>query len=809
MYDDTSSLFSKKNIINLLLLGILILGIPLATNMIKYRQILTSRAGADPITFTGVNIKTVGANKYATSTKVDIELVAPDINPSSRHADYGLVTKAYASHCGSGRERTVYCASSTELWQDDPCGDDTDPTLHHSLHTDCAKIGQICDPDQRACASPPRDDKCPTVGDIVGNCDIDNNPGHTYCEYGSSGNTVSSCKVHTCIYGTTDGGTPNQDGSNCKPAPSNPACPTDGSCSANQVNCGSDISSKSGCEACSGKGTRCDSGTCQNNQCVISFVPILDPDTGSCTVTASGEAGSVQGSINDLVGRNRVYWKVLGTGNDPTNPQGVPVKQGATEGKTISFTGLNPGTYKLKADVYCDGDSCTYKSSKSCNPTDGASFTVSGATTYNFVCRSVDGKNKWVYPGNKQGAKCDNPSKSCPATGSGCCEGPESVFNSECGQKAAGEVTATKFKLALDQSSLEVAKDISYTATPTKVENFDLSPTDPSFRGSKTVFVRFTYSDDSQSPILQKSIEVIGSDPQVDSVSCLPDLSGGFVTATINGSDFGSRGENSKVTVADNNSKQAKILSWSNTQIVASIPNVDLSQPPPAIGTVIPLTLTRHTDGAKKQLQSECTVKVSQLLVNAALVCQSKLIKQIDGCEVVIAENKPGGQTFKETAVSVTKEGVLKGLKTKLQKGERYKVSLKCPGSIRKLYDVTGAEGTTIVKDLSLATGDINGDGCINAIDKTLLNQQWDLECKASSERSADLNKDGCVNSIDWVCQRKDFGQCDAEEPTATPPAPPPPPQPLSVSGTVPSGTNPTGATSIFAPAPPPPPPAF
>ncbi len=108
MYSDTN-LFSKKNLFNLLFLAILAVGIPLATNAIKYQQILRSRAGAAGISFAGNNIKTVGTTKYAISTTVQVTLTAPN-NPQGQTSSMedpkvlaagGWVDKAEAHHIGT------------------------------------------------------------------------------------------------------------------------------------------------------------------------------------------------------------------------------------------------------------------------------------------------------------------------------------------------------------------------------------------------------------------------------------------------------------------------------------------------------------------------------------------------------------------------------------------------------------------------------------------------------------------------------------------------------------------------------------
>ncbi|MDO8573849.1 MAG: hypothetical protein Q7R77_03800 [Candidatus Daviesbacteria bacterium] len=68
---------NKKNLANLLLLGILVLAIPLGVNLIKQQQILKSRATAAAIVFSGPNVKTIGSKTVATKPDVILEITAP------------------------------------------------------------------------------------------------------------------------------------------------------------------------------------------------------------------------------------------------------------------------------------------------------------------------------------------------------------------------------------------------------------------------------------------------------------------------------------------------------------------------------------------------------------------------------------------------------------------------------------------------------------------------------------------------------------------------------------------------------------
>lgn len=73
-------LFKKKNnLITLLILGILILAVPIGINLIKNQQIFKSRAGADPIVFTGTNVVSKNGQWMVIDSKkpISLELTSP------------------------------------------------------------------------------------------------------------------------------------------------------------------------------------------------------------------------------------------------------------------------------------------------------------------------------------------------------------------------------------------------------------------------------------------------------------------------------------------------------------------------------------------------------------------------------------------------------------------------------------------------------------------------------------------------------------------------------------------------------------
>lgn len=74
-----SNLLNKKNIIILLLIGIMVLVIPVAVSLVQQQQRLESKATVEPITFTaGGNVGTdTKGNQTTSNPVVQVELNSP------------------------------------------------------------------------------------------------------------------------------------------------------------------------------------------------------------------------------------------------------------------------------------------------------------------------------------------------------------------------------------------------------------------------------------------------------------------------------------------------------------------------------------------------------------------------------------------------------------------------------------------------------------------------------------------------------------------------------------------------------------
>ncbi|MCL4366006.1 dockerin type I domain-containing protein, partial [Patescibacteria group bacterium] len=119
----------KKNLVSVLILGILILALPLGITLLQRQQNIKSRANVDPIVFSGANVEQRNGNWVSLKPQISFELTSP-LGPSAsrlvelRNSFLGLleqrlVKTVYASDigtaCDPGSEGTAWydCSPST------------------------------------------------------------------------------------------------------------------------------------------------------------------------------------------------------------------------------------------------------------------------------------------------------------------------------------------------------------------------------------------------------------------------------------------------------------------------------------------------------------------------------------------------------------------------------------------------------------------------------------------------------------------------------------------------------------------------
>lgn len=323
-------------------------------------------------------------------------------------------------------------------------------------------------------------------------------------------------------------------------------------------------------------------------------------------------------------------------------------------------------------------------------------------------------------------------------------------------------VKATKeYKFAENLVALEAAPWLPYKTSVETTHSFtDKNP------GTKQICVKFRATDNTESDPLCKTINLLS----------LPKIQACNITSVGDDTRFEILGENFGATqsTVKSGAVSLNILEWSDTKVVVKYQSPSLNQS-------IPVTLTT-TDGIKAE--GACS-GISQLAIGAQLFCPQVKDIDIPDTEVTIAEGAATGKVFTEKAtlkiLKANNVGVIEGLKTKLQLGKPYKLSIKVPRGVRRVLKNTlggfVASGKTtnidFIKDgdgAKLPLGDIfpvnTGDGAINAADFTQLKK--DIQAaKATTNSYSDLNLDNWVNSFEWACMRPEIGTSDEELPKA------------------------------------------
>lgn len=142
---------NRRHLVNLFTLVILMLGLPLAAGLARERQILSSRASTDPITFVVTDdrgcIKEQTVNgvkkKVAVCEELSLKLLSPKVEEAKTKSG-ALITTAFAGHLGNADvdycEEDANGAPSSRLVHEDSEG-------NHIFVRDCAEAGEVCQGD--------------------------------------------------------------------------------------------------------------------------------------------------------------------------------------------------------------------------------------------------------------------------------------------------------------------------------------------------------------------------------------------------------------------------------------------------------------------------------------------------------------------------------------------------------------------------------------------------------------------------------------------------------------------------------------
>ena len=339
------------------------------------------------------------------------------------------------------------------------------------------------------------------------------------------------------------------------------------------------------------------------------------------------------------------------------------------------------------------------------------------------------------------------------------------------------------YKVAETEAGLAGAILLPYTSH-VQIHNFAFSSGTPGVRQIWAEFIGANGTTRKE----HISVEIIDPSPQITSLDCSLDISKQNLKVTLNGARFGNG--NGKITV---DGKDAQILSWGANQITASIkPQGSLDD-----GKLFKIQATMSD--SKILPEVSCQVGTTLISLGARLFCREPGKFDLNGVKVTLVDD--GGNKVEEE-VTVDTAGVIKNLKTKLQVGKLYVISVKAPYSLRKNALFTAASGTNVIspadgKPFILPVGDIAPvilqDGKINTLDRSEIVRQWSI--LGTTTKTADFNRDTKVKSIDWACMRYDFNAEDEAIPDRAELASPSPVPSFAPSASV--GSSPAASVSV------------
>lgn len=858
----------KKNLANLLFLGILVLALPLAVQIARQQQIIKSKATAETIVFTnafdlpnnkGKAFKLDDAGKAV----VSLEISSPiESNVQTAQSDNILMSLVPQG----GLVGTVYAASASDC----------------DSHGGLAGEDDVCDTGQGLKVHVYNcNDGAQLPGSVVGTCDKANSDtcnngkkkgevwpechgcdeGEVTCKGGNdygwksiknpSGNCGPTCATNDCKYrgdpadkynqccatgksqqvtrkkdasGNTcgyDTGACNQDDRACGGTTCQVGEPVSGGAVdrmkagdyrvdntivdkdlkpyAGKGECGykyyvyqSTLSNGSACVTYN-FGAWSDQKACPNGQCTVEWtVSSLKPDPNKdVTVKIKGvkDDGGWQ-NVDLLVDGGKTGIK--GTGMDAGPVFNYTVNSAKAGKHTLSFT-TNSGTVTCTpvqefttggAETQCDVDSNLTVTPSAAKVGDKMVFKYFGGSKGEDQSIAGDTWNEGVDPSECK-TELDKGQITCTAKSAT----DKGYWNhkwdngKQCGSATykitggASSVTTVAYRIAESPADFSDTgkygwKD--YTSTPVK-DTYEFNDKTP---GLKNLWVEFKGSDGKPFGRKNYQIKLLSDDPTITSCSLTFDANNATVL-NLTGTNFGT--VKSTVKSGDNT---LSIKDWKDKSIKAVYSNAPE-------GEKLPVTVTNDNG---QTVEGQCSA-ITQLSLGAKVFCRTASAQDTDNVDLTLTGDFPGGTKTKQK-VKIDKDGNIAGLSQRMEEGQKYKLTLKAPKSVRKAVSFTASAGSVNIPNFVLPIGDImpvpGGDGVINALDKGELNRQWIIAQDATG-RSGDFNGDGRVNSIDWACMIYDFGASDDSEPTAPLATPVPSASPSISTRFDPLDNNPPG----------------
>lgn len=697
-------LSSKKNIINILILAILVLAVPLTINLVRREQILFSKAATDSVQLQDNSCTVVQNNKKVlTCPTVDLFFIAP--TETELKVTQSLVKKAYAdAQCPDDLE---YCDTNVNRIYH-KTGGVYDPA--NATPPDAPCIYAYVDTG-RACGGTPPSSSAPASSGTA-------TPGCHGGEAGSVTQTQAACLINK-----------RADIKNLYTVQNNwcDELITYPSIINNWLSLGGksaqDVLDIQSCGLTVRAGTLA-TPTAPTNSCPVSNSCCYhNPQNALQTCTANGKDTSCPTGFQWCYKGYCVNENYSETSNSCPSPADCP--------KSGDGTTTTCGT--ITYDSCVDDQNVPNTSPQFCK--NASKFKC--AYSKNSACRSQDLQN----PSNEFIYSCSacnptSPSPSAPVT-----------------------QNIVKVRFAEHESDLtnpNLRHEVAYRIGGV---SGSLTFSDPTL-GSKFVFAQFV--DDKGNAVKASpfpvTIDLVGPTPQVSGFSCEVDITplnnASDLLFKFVGTNFGQN--KGSVTLSDGTSI-TNFDSWTNNQVIARLSNPPVSQT--VTGTQYAATLTT-TNGQKSAIQN-CAVGITQISLGAKLFCRSQRNFDQDNVNLTLILDKDHSQKSREKVV-IDKDGNITNIKTKLKSGENYIACIQAPLSLRKCSAPFTAVAGNNILSINLPVGDYNSDGNINSVDGSLLRSQWG---PVTANKNCDVNKDGICNSFEWSCMLHDFNTTNQPEP--------------------------------------------
>ena len=759
MSEYLKEILNKKNIINILILAILILGIPLTINLVRHQQILFSKAATDSVQLVDNPCTSlVNSKKVLTCPTVALNFVAPsevDVISSQKLVSTVYAQETVSTQCkGSKTWDQIdaelklaqydgdYDHSQTELdiynktscapsyCQDNPPGAPL-PNANYIWKADCSHYctqNSQCPPN----TSDPSNVRSDTSNWCFGFGPTENEPRCMQLRYIGSG-------------GANPSPTPTPSGSNS-------ACSVGKVCTCKDASAGS-------CNQCNGgwcNGGKC--STCSAGGVSPTIAPTSipsvspTPGTGTSFVCTKDDYGPLT---------NKTQWCACAEQNHDTGSlisQNCPQAPKSAVSLVVSpnpVTKTNDKWPDLTLSVsapsntqwgvfYQNGASCTVST---CNLQGWTPIGNVGSGSGNVTWPTAAQNLQNVPAGTHTFAVINRANTEVLAA--------TDVNFIQGTQVPIQNIVKVRYaQNASDMTNPNQRREIAYQKGGVKQ---DITFIDQNI-GTKNVFVEFI--DDKGQAFRGSpypfSIDLIGPTPAVSSFACEVDLANSSdLLFKFIGTNFGNTQGIGTVVLKEGGSLTPE--NWTDKAVTARLKSPPVSAT--TVGTRYVAILT-NSSGQKSQEQ-QCLVGITQIALGGKLFCRAPRNFDQTDVDLTIISDKDKTQKSAEK-VTIDKEGNITNMKTKLKSGDSYIACIKAPLSVRRCSDPFTASSGTNILNIDLPIGDLNGDGNINSVDGSLLRGQWG---PMTANKNCDVNRDGVCNSFEWSCMLHDFNSSDKSLP--------------------------------------------